>query len=108
VDARVARGERQPAARPRRRGGDRRFQGGTVQGNAGCNSFNGGYALAGDGLTFGPLGSTMMACEPSQSEVEAAVLSGLEATASYRIEDGMLTLLDDAGGELLVYEVASA
>ena len=79
------------------------FANGTVQGNSGCNSFSGRYELSGVALTFGPLASTMMACDPPQGVVEGAVLAGLEATASFRIEDGALTLLDATGGELLVY-----
>lgn len=84
------------------------FVDGTVQGNAGCNSFNGSYELSGDELTFGPLASTMMACEPPQGEVEGSVLAGLEGTASFRIQDGTLTLFDDAGAELLVYAEGSS
>lgn len=84
------------------------FADGTVQGSSGCNSFNGSYELDGDGLTFGPLASTLMACEPPQSDVEAAVFAGLDATTSYRLEDGTLMLLDEAGAELLEYEETSA
>lgn len=80
------------------------FADGIVQGESGCNSFSGGYELSGDSLTFGPLASTMMACEQPQSDVEAAVLAGLEATATFRVEEGRLVLLDEAGSQLLVYE----
>jgi heat shock protein HslJ len=84
------------------------FADGTVQGNSGCNSFSGSYEVSGDRLTFGPLASTMMACESPQSDVEAVVLSALEATASFGIQDGTLTLFDEADADLLAYAEASS
>lgn len=80
------------------------FADGTVQGSSGCNSFSGSYEVSGDGLTFGPLASTLMACEPPEGIVESVVFGGLEATTSYRVQGGTLTLLDEAGAELLVFE----
>jgi hypothetical protein len=36
-----------------------------VSGTGGCNTFSGTYTTDGDTISFGPLASTMMACEPS-------------------------------------------
>jgi heat shock protein HslJ len=35
---------------------------GRVAGSAGCNRFNGAYDLTGEGIGFGPVATTMMAC----------------------------------------------
>ncbi len=39
---------------------------GTVNGSGGCNNYTGGYTLAGDQISVGPLASTMMFCETGQ------------------------------------------
>lgn len=52
---------------------------GEVQGDTGCNTFNGGYELDGATLVFGPLATTRMACEEPGGAQEEQVLSVLEA-----------------------------
>lgn len=66
---------------------------GTVRGFAGCNRFNGMYALEGATITFGPLASTKMACERPASAVEAEYLSALAGITTWQIgADGRLLL----------------
>lgn len=66
---------------------------GTVRGFAGCNRFNGRYALEGATITFGPLASTKMACERPASAVEAEYLSALAGITTWQIgADGRLLL----------------
>ena len=50
---------------------------GGAGGNSGCNSWFGDYTLEGDSLTFGPLGSTMMACPGPAMAVEQAFFANL-------------------------------
>jgi heat shock protein HslJ/uncharacterized membrane protein len=47
---------------------------GRVSGRSGCNRFNGGYTLTGEGLSFGPLRVTRMACPEPQMETEQRFL----------------------------------
>lgn len=47
-----------------------RFAEGRISGFSACNTFFGGYQQADDLLEIGALGSTMMACDASASEVE--------------------------------------
>lgn len=70
---------------------------GNVSGNGGCNRFGGPATFDGAKLKFGDLFSSMMACEEPKMKQEAAFLAALEKTASYTVEDGTLTLLDQAG-----------
>jgi putative lipoprotein len=80
---------------------------GNVSGNGGCNSFGGKATVDGSKLKFGDLFSTMMACEEAKMKQEAAFLAALEKTASYRIENGTLILLDGAGVGIATLAAAS-
>lgn len=47
---------------------------GTVSGRSGCNRFTGPYSLSGEGLSFGNLALTRMACPEPQMQTERRVL----------------------------------
>ena len=74
---------------------------GRASGFAGCNTYGGGYTVDGNSLTFGPLISTMMACEPALMTLEQAYLAALAKTASFQITDGQLDLMD-ANGQMVL------
>jgi heat shock protein HslJ len=72
---------------------------GTAEGNAGCNQFRGQASAEGaDGLRFGALMSTKMACPALTTE--NAFSSALAQTQHYRISGDTLRLYD-AGNALL-------
>lgn len=79
---------------------------GRVTGSDGCNLVSGGFRSEGDGLTFTPLASTMMAC-PQGVEQEQAFSRALGATARYRTPGGYLELLDAAGSLLARFEAVA-
>ena len=72
---------------------------GTVHGSAGCNSYFGSYEVDGETITFGPLGSTMMACSEPEGimEQELAYLAALGSAVTYYIEGDKLELVDADG-----------
>jgi heat shock protein HslJ len=70
---------------------------GRAHGTGGCNRFNGGYALDGAALRFGPAAQTNMACEPPAMEQEARLHAALATVRAWRIEGGRLLLLDASG-----------
>lgn len=75
---------------------------GDVYGTGGCNRFRGGVRLQGaDGIAFGQLASTMMACEGPPSEQEARFHAALAAARHWRIEGEALLLLDAGGTAVL-------
>ncbi|QLQ05518.1 MAG: META domain-containing protein [Anaerolineae bacterium] len=74
-----------------------------VGGSSGCNTYAGSYTVDGEKLTFSPLISTMMACEPAVMALEQAYQTALAKTASYRIADNQLNLLDTNGQVLLTF-----
>ena len=77
------------------------FEKDEVNGNAGCNSYFGAYTQQGQKLTFSELGSTMMFCMEGM-EQETAFHAALATVTQYRLENGLLTLLDDQGETLVV------
>lgn len=69
---------------------------GRVAGFGGCNRFTGSYVRSGaSGLKLGALASTKMAC-PGR-DFETPFLQALGGTASHRITDAHLELLDASG-----------
>jgi len=67
-----------------------------VHGSDGCNRFNGSYDTT-QGLRFGRMASTMMACIPPIDLLAREFLMALNATASYRIKGKQMDLLDAEG-----------
>ena len=79
------------------------FAAGKVAGSAGCNNYTAAYEVKGDSMTIGQAASTMMMCPAPIMEQETAFLTHLQAVAQYAIDGGQLTLFDDLGAPLLVF-----
>ena len=60
---------------------------GRVFGSTGCNRFVGSYDLTGEGLRFGQLAGTRMACNVAQSATEAAMTTVLQAITRFDVTD---------------------
>ena len=71
---------------------------GSAAGAGGCNRFFGTWTLKGDSLSFGKMGSTMMACAPSLMEQEGKYLKALETASGYSFTpDGALVIATAQG-----------
>jgi heat shock protein HslJ len=71
---------------------------GRVTGTATCNRYVGAYAVDGEGIRFGPLATTRMACPDEElAEQERAYLAGLAAAASWSVRGDRLELRDADG-----------
>ncbi len=57
---------------------------GTVSGNGGCNTYSGPMNTANGAFALGPFISTLMACEQSVMDQEAAYLAALEAATGFQ------------------------
>lgn len=69
---------------------------GTVSGYSGCNRFTGSFHLTGEGLTFGPLAMTRMACPETQMNTEQALSAVLASTTRFDMsETGTLLLVSN-------------
>ena len=67
---------------------------GTLNGNGGCNSMSGDYKVDGNQITFGPIMSTLMGCDEPRMTQEGTVHQVLTDTASFKIDDNTLTILN--------------
>lgn len=66
----------------------------------GCNRMMGTATIDGGKITFGPMAATRMACPPPLMNQEQLYGAALEATRSYKFEDGMLLFVDENGAEV--------
>jgi len=67
--------------------------GGRVFGRGGCNNYNAGFTLTGEGLSFSPAASTMMACPEDQMAREQAFHQALASVDGFDVgADGGLEL----------------
>lgn len=74
------------------------FTGDSLSGNAGCNSYNGGWSGDENALTIQPIASTKMACaDQAANDQEVLYLSRLQAATSYAIEGNQLTVTSPDG-----------
>jgi putative lipoprotein len=78
---------------------------GRVEGSGGCNVFSGGYRLDGDQLEIGSDGfevaTTLRACPPAVMDQEARFMDALTRVRAWRVERGLLFLLDADGEPIL-------
>lgn len=77
------------------------FEEGRVAGTAGCNRYFAAVTLGGEGLSFGPAGSTMMACPDPLMQQERKFLDALARVDGFDI-DAAGTLVLTAGGESVI------
>jgi heat shock protein HslJ len=70
---------------------------GRIGGDAGCNTFEGAYTVAGNSLSIGPLATTRMACAQPIMQQEQAFLTALQAASKYMLTSDRLTLRDPNG-----------
>lgn len=76
---------------------------GRVAGSDGCNRVSGSYQLTGDGIKFGQMMGTQMAC-PGSGETERAFRAALGNATRYRIVGNRLELYGAAGARLARFE----
>jgi heat shock protein HslJ len=74
---------------------------GRAHGSGGCNNFSGEYALAGETLDLGPLARTKKGCPPAILDQEARFHQALGQTRGYRLDKGLLYLLDPGGAPVV-------
>lgn len=60
---------------------------GRVYGTTGCNRFVGSYDLSGEGLHFGPLAGTRMACPAAETATETAMTTVLQSITRFDVTD---------------------
>ena len=76
---------------------------GRMSGNVGCNGFSGEYTTDGDMITFGPVMSTKMFCEPV-AEQESGTLAVFRESVSFVTDGSIATITSADGNSSIVLE----
>lgn len=79
------------------------FDGSSVSGVSGCNTYNASYEATGDEISFGPISGTEMACSPDVMAVEARYLELLSQVGSFRISGRSMSMNDADGTPVLQF-----
>jgi heat shock protein HslJ len=84
------------------------FNAGKLGGTDGCNHYGGSYTVKGSQFSAGKeLFSTLMACEEGIMQQASAYLSALTSAVQYEINGEKLSLLDENGAALGVFNAQS-
>jgi heat shock protein HslJ len=79
------------------------FQGGSVSGSGGCNTFRAPYKRDGGSLTIGPVAATRKVCDgKGVMQQEREFLAALESTTTWAIDRDLLDL-HRADGERVLF-----
>jgi putative lipoprotein len=76
---------------------------GRVAGSDGCNRVIGSYVLTGDGIKFGALAGTQMAC-PNTADTERGLRKALSEATRWTVAGDRLELFDATGRRLAQFE----
>ena len=79
------------------------FDGTTISGNSGCNSYNASYEATGAQISFGPIAGTKMACPEPEGSTEARFLQLLEGVASHEVSGRSMSMNDADGTPVLQF-----
>ena len=67
-------------------------QGNRIGGSGGCNRYFGSYTVTNDQITFGPLGSTRMMCDPTRMAQEDRFFHALSTAERFEGNDSELLI----------------
>ena len=79
------------------------FDGTTISGNSGCNSYHASYEASGNEISFGPIAGTKMACPGAESSTEARYLQLLEGVATFEASGRSMSMSDADGTPVLQF-----
>ena len=82
------------------------MQDGQAGGTGGCNNYFTSYEMDGFEVTFGPIGSTLMACVGAAADVESAYFANLGNVVSYQSGGIQMAFLDADGDFVLEFDIA--
>ncbi len=87
---------------------DATFKAGQVAGFSGCNVYNASATVDGAKLTVGKAATTMKACEPTATTLEASYLANLGNAATFTATADKLTIYNKTGKQVLTYAAGAA
>ena len=79
------------------------FDGSTISGNAGCNSYNASYEASGSDISFGPISSTKKICPEDEQSTEDRYLQLLAEIGSFEVSGRSMSMNDTDGTPVLQF-----
>jgi heat shock protein HslJ len=79
------------------------FDGTTISGNSGCNSYHASYEATGNEISFGPISGTLMACPEPENSTEARYLQLLDGIATFEVTGRSMSMNDQDGTPVLQF-----
>ncbi len=79
------------------------FDGTTISGNAGCNSYHASYEADGSQISFGPIAATKKLCPEDEQSTEDRYLQLLAEIGSYEVSGRSMSMNDTDGTPVLQF-----
>ena len=79
------------------------FDGTTISGSAGCNSYNASYEASGSDISFGPIAATKKICPEDEQSTEDRYLQLLAEIGSYEVSGRSMSMNDTGGTPVLQF-----
>lgn len=79
------------------------FDGSTISGTAGCNSYNASYEASGGDISFGPIAATKKICPEDEQSTEDRYLQLLAEIGSYEVSGRSMSMNDTDGTPVLQF-----
>ena len=79
------------------------FDGTTISGNSGCNSYHASYEATGSDISFGPIASTKKICPEDEQSTEDRYLQLLAEIGSFEVSGRSMSMNDQDGTPVLQF-----
>ena len=79
------------------------FDGSTISGSAGCNSYHASYEASGGDISFGPIAATKKLCGGAEQSTEDRYLQLLAEIGSYEVSGRSMSMNDTDGTPVLQF-----
>ena len=79
------------------------FDGTTISGTAGCNSYNASYEASGSDISFGPIAATKKICPEDEQSTEDRYLQLLAEIGTYEVSGRSMSMNDTEGTPVLQF-----
>lgn len=79
------------------------FDGATISGTAGCNSYHASYEASGSDISFGPIAATKKICPEDEQSTEDRYLQLLAEAGSYEVSGRSMSMNDNDGTPVLQF-----
>jgi heat shock protein HslJ len=79
------------------------FDGTTISGSAGCNSYHASYEASGGDISFGPIAATKKLCPEDEQSTEDRYLQLLAEIGSYEVSGRSMSMSNTDGTPVLQF-----